>query len=76
MKLAMNGALTIGTLDGANVEIRDAVGAENRFIFGLAAEEVIERRREGYVPSRDPVMRNERDAGTDQRWLFFARQLA
>jgi len=47
MKLALNGALTIGTLDGANIEIRDSVGADNIFVFGLLADEVADLRRAG-----------------------------
>jgi starch phosphorylase len=65
MKFAMNGALTIGTLDGANVEIRDAVGHENFFLFGLTAEEVGKLKASGYSPRRtyesNPALREAID---------------
>ena len=65
MKFAMNGALTIGTLDGANVEIRDAVGSENFFLFGLTADEVGKLKASGYSPRRiyeaNPALREAID---------------
>jgi starch phosphorylase len=51
MKFAMNGALTIGTLDGANIEIRDEAGAENFFLFGKTVNEVEQMKRQGYRPA-------------------------
>ncbi len=65
MKFALNGALTVGTLDGANIEIRDAVGPENFFLFGLTADEVSDARRSGYRPrdfyERDAELREVLD---------------
>ncbi len=52
MKFMMNGALTVGTLDGANVEMHEVLGDENMFLFGLHADEVARMKAEGYVPYR------------------------
>ncbi len=66
MKFAMNGALTIGTLDGANIEIRDAVGHENFFLFGLSAAQVESTKSAGYHPrdfyNANPALREAIDS--------------
>jgi starch phosphorylase len=80
MKLALNGALTIGTLDGANIEIREAVGKENIYIFGLRAEQIEEMERSrGYDPAAcveaSPPLRRVLDALRDGRFSPDAREL-
>ena len=66
MKFMMNGALTIGTLDGANVEMHEVLGDENMFLFGLKADEVERVKREGYISQRyyhqDPRLKRCLDA--------------
>ncbi len=72
MKFAMNGALTIGTLDGANIEIREEVGAENFFLFGHTVEEVRNMQRSGHRPleiyQRNPLIRRVIDALRENRF--------
>ncbi len=65
MKFMMNGAVAIGTLDGANIEIREAVGEENFFVFGLTAPEIAAMKQRGYRPrdfyDRNPLLREVLD---------------
>ena len=68
MKFALNGALTIGTLDGANVEIREEAGQENFFLFGLTSEQVLERKKTGYNPGDI----YEKNAGLKEVFNFIA----
>jgi starch phosphorylase len=87
MKLAMNGALTVGTLDGANVELREAAGPENFFLFGQTVEQVRELWQAGYVPAqriaRSPELARAVDLvesdffclGDRERYAFIARAL-
>jgi starch phosphorylase len=79
MKFAMNGALTIGTLDGANIEIRDAVGHENFFLFGLTASQVVETRNAGYHPrtiyESNPMLREVVDSLTSGQFSRGDRNL-
>ena len=74
MKFAMNGALTVGTLDGANIELRDEVGAENFFLFGLTTDEIAALTKQGYRPG-DCVQANDelREVLSLVRQGFFSR---
>ena len=74
MKFAMNGALTVGTLDGANIELRDEVGADNFFLFGLTTDEIAALTKQGYRPG-DCVQANDelREVLSLVRQGFFSR---
>lgn len=73
MKFAMNGALTIGTLDGANIEIREEVGEENFFLFGRTAEEVLQIKSKAYRPMEHVEADEELRKALDQiRWGAFS----
>jgi glycogen phosphorylase len=65
MKFTLNGALTIGTLDGANIEIRERVGADNFFLFGLKTDEVAARKAQGYIPMQEYQRHAELKAAVD-----------
>jgi starch phosphorylase len=79
MKFMMNGALTIGTLDGANVEIREEAGADNFFLFGLTEADVARMQRQGYRPGdyveRDPDLRAALDLIADGRFSRGDREM-
>jgi starch phosphorylase len=72
MKFALNGAVTTGTLDGANIEIRERVGAENFFLFGLTAEQVFALKEQGYTPmdvyAANPQLKQAIDSLTSGLW--------
>jgi starch phosphorylase len=74
MKFALNGAVTTGTLDGANIEIRDRVGAENFFLFGLTAEDAFLLKEQGYRPmdvyAADPQLKQVIDSLTSGVWAL------
>ncbi len=76
MKLSLNGALTVGTLDGANIEIMEEVGSENIFIFGLNADEVMEKKQGGYQPREIYKQNLELREALDmvQKGFFFGQQ--